>query len=45
MATGQVAGRIEDLPSVAELLAGIEQEARARIAALTAAPPRQRKIA
>jgi NAD(P)H-dependent flavin oxidoreductase YrpB (nitropropane dioxygenase family) len=45
MATGQVAGRIEDLPSVAELLAGIEREARARIAALTAAPQRQRKIA
>lgn len=45
MATGQVAGRIEDLPSVAELLGGIEREARARIAALTAAPPRRRKLA
>ncbi len=45
MATGQVAGRIEDLPSVADLLGGIEREARARIAALTAAPPLKRKHA
>jgi len=34
MASGQVAGRIDDLPSVADLLAGIERDARARIAAL-----------
>lgn len=34
MATGVVAGRLADLPSCAELLAGIEMEARARIAAL-----------
>ncbi|MEP9360415.1 nitronate monooxygenase [Sphingomonas sp. KR3-1] len=45
MATGQVAGRIEDLPSVAELLEVIERDARARIALLTAAPSRQRKLA
>ncbi|MEP6786773.1 MAG: nitronate monooxygenase [Sphingomonadales bacterium] len=35
MATGLVAGRLEDLPSVAELLSGIEADARARIAALS----------
>jgi NAD(P)H-dependent flavin oxidoreductase YrpB (nitropropane dioxygenase family) len=34
MATGVVAGRLTDLPSCAELLAGIESEARTRIAAL-----------
>ena len=34
MATGIVAGRLQDLPSCAELLATIETEARARIAAL-----------
>ena len=34
MATGQVAARIDALPSVAELLAGIERDARERIAAL-----------
>ncbi len=44
MATGQVAGRLTDLPSVAELLARIETEARARISAL-AAPPVQRMTA
>lgn len=38
MATGQVAGRLEDLPSVAELLAAIERDARSRIAALAPAP-------
>jgi hypothetical protein len=38
MATGQVAGRIEDLPSVADLLAAIERDARQRIAAVTAGP-------
>lgn len=34
MATGQVAGRLTDLPSVAELLAGIERDARDRLAEL-----------
>ena len=33
MATGVVAGRLTDLPTCAELLAQIETEARARIAA------------
>jgi len=33
MATGQVAGRLDDLPTVADLLAAIERDARARIAA------------
>jgi NAD(P)H-dependent flavin oxidoreductase YrpB (nitropropane dioxygenase family) len=37
MATGLVGGRIGDLPSCAELVAAIETEARARIAALTGA--------
>jgi NAD(P)H-dependent flavin oxidoreductase YrpB (nitropropane dioxygenase family) len=37
MATGLVAGRLGDLPSVAELLAAIESDARSRIAALTPA--------
>ena len=36
MATGLVAGRIESLPACADLLAEIERDARARIAALTA---------
>jgi NAD(P)H-dependent flavin oxidoreductase YrpB (nitropropane dioxygenase family) len=36
MATGVVAGRLKDLPSCAQLMADIETEARARIAALTA---------
>lgn len=36
MATGVVAGRLNDLPSCAELLHSIETEARARIAALCA---------
>lgn len=40
MATGQVAGRLCDLPSVADLLRRIESEARARLAALGAAPRR-----
>lgn len=35
MATGLVAGRLDDLPSCAELLAGIERDARARLAALS----------
>lgn len=35
MATGLVAGRLADLPSCAELLGGIEAEARARLAALS----------
>ncbi len=38
MATGLVAGRLNDLPSCAELLANIEQEARARISALQILP-------
>lgn len=38
MASGQVAGRLDDLPSCAELLASIEAEARERIAALTGSP-------
>lgn len=36
MASGQVAGRLDDLPSCATLLERIETEARERIAALTA---------
>ena len=36
MATGGVAGRLKDLPTCADLLAQIETEARARIAALCA---------
>lgn len=39
MATGVVAGRLDDLPTCAELLAGIEAEALARIAALTQREP------
>ncbi|WP_109806326.1 NAD(P)H-dependent flavin oxidoreductase [Sphingosinithalassobacter portus] len=35
MATGLVAGRLDDLPGCAALIASIETEARARIAALT----------
>ncbi|MCB2087487.1 MAG: nitronate monooxygenase [Sphingomonadaceae bacterium] len=35
MASGLVAGRLDDLPSCAELLTRIENEARARIAALS----------
>lgn len=38
MASGQVAGRLDDLPSCADLLASIETEARERIAALTGSP-------
>ncbi len=34
MAAGQVVGRLTDLPSCADLLAGIETEARARLAAV-----------
>lgn len=34
MATGLVAGRLDDLPTCAALIAGIESEARARIAAI-----------
>jgi NAD(P)H-dependent flavin oxidoreductase YrpB (nitropropane dioxygenase family) len=37
MATGLVAGRLDDLPSCAALTAAIETEARARIAALSGA--------
>ncbi|MBU6269402.1 MAG: nitronate monooxygenase [Sphingomonadales bacterium] len=39
MATGVVAGRIRDLPTCADLIAGIETEARARIAALCDGEP------
>lgn len=35
MATGLVAGRLGDLPNCADLVAGIEAEARARLAALS----------
>ena len=35
MATGLVAGRLDDLPSCADLVASIETEARARLAALS----------
>lgn len=42
MATGLVAGRIDSLPSCAELLADIEREARERIAALTSSTARER---
>jgi NAD(P)H-dependent flavin oxidoreductase YrpB (nitropropane dioxygenase family) len=45
MATGQVAGRLDDLPSVADLLATIERDARARIAALTGSSILQRAVA
>lgn len=38
MASGQVAGRLNDLPSCAELLARIEADAHERIAALAAGP-------
>lgn len=38
MASGQVAGRLDDLPSCADLLARIEGEARQRIAALAPQP-------
>jgi NAD(P)H-dependent flavin oxidoreductase YrpB (nitropropane dioxygenase family) len=38
LATGLVAGRLGDLPRVAELLAAIELDARSRIAALAPAP-------
>jgi NAD(P)H-dependent flavin oxidoreductase YrpB (nitropropane dioxygenase family) len=38
MATGLVAGRLDDLPDCAELLAGIERDARARLAALSFSP-------
>lgn len=35
MATGLVAGRLDDLPSCADLVASIERDARARLAALS----------
>lgn len=38
MASGQVAGRLDDLPSCGELLVRIETEARERLAALAGAP-------
>ena len=45
MASGQVAGRIADLPTVAELLAEIERDARSRIAALGGMPAGKRVAA
>ena len=42
MATGLVAGRIASLPACAELLAEIERDARARIAALAASRTHER---
>lgn len=39
MASGQVAGRLADLPSCADLMARIETEATARLAALAPASP------
>lgn len=39
MATGLVAGRLDDLPSCAELVSGIERDARARLAALSSPSP------
>ena len=44
MATGQIAGRLGDLPSVADLLAAIERDARARIAALAGTPVLRRVV-
>ena len=38
MATGVVAGRLQDLPSCAELVDSIVAQARERIAALTGSP-------
>jgi NAD(P)H-dependent flavin oxidoreductase YrpB (nitropropane dioxygenase family) len=38
LATGLVAGRLTELPSCADLIQSIERDARARIAALAAAP-------
>ncbi|MBW8910450.1 MAG: nitronate monooxygenase [Sphingomonas sp.] len=45
MATGLVVGRLSDLPSCAELVASIEQEARDRIAALTQTPSTAKAVA
>ncbi|MES2269967.1 MAG: nitronate monooxygenase [Pseudomonadota bacterium] len=44
MATGLVAGRIDDLPDVATLLASIEADARARLAAIMPVATRDRKV-
>ena len=41
MASGQVAGRLGDLPSCAELIERIVREAEARLAATCALLPRQ----
>jgi nitronate monooxygenase len=38
LATGQVAGRLEDLPGCDELIRNIVREARERLAALGVAP-------
>lgn len=45
MASGQVAGRIADLPAVADLITRIESEARARIATLAGAGPAKKEAA
>jgi NAD(P)H-dependent flavin oxidoreductase YrpB (nitropropane dioxygenase family) len=45
IATGQVAGRLVDLPSCAELIERIVQEARERLAALGAPAPDSRAVA
>ena len=45
LATGQVAGRLGDLPSCEELVAGIVRDARARLAAIGAEPAADRGAA
>jgi NAD(P)H-dependent flavin oxidoreductase YrpB (nitropropane dioxygenase family) len=45
MATGQVAGRLCDLPSCAELIEEIVTDARERLAALGVPAPTKRKVA
>ena len=45
MASGQVAGRLDDLPSCSALLERIETEALARIAALAGSTPAQERVA
>lgn len=45
MASGQVAGRLDDLPSCAELLTRIEAEALERIAALSSVTPQMKGAA
>ena len=45
LATGQVAGRLGDLPSCEELVASIVRDARERLAAIGAAPAADRGAA